>query len=188
MGGEAAAIDLCAAIAAAEAALGHPLSERDVQRALDATQAVEGRGRVHRLADDVWLIDDAYNANPSSMAASVSHALELGMHRGGRVVFCLGEMKELGALSEGAHRDVGRVIARAGGARLVVACGEAAYPIAEEAVRGGAEVVRAETTDEALRVLSNRIGGGDTVLVKASRSVGLERVVEGLLAEEGAHG
>lgn len=171
--GEAAAIDLVAALATAEAAAGRVL---DVEGALAGLAPIEGRMRVRR-AGDVQVIDDAYNANPASMRAALAALAEMG---GGRRVAVLGEMKELGPVAEREHEALGAAVAQAG-VKLLVSCGGLADAIARAAAAAGVEVVRAASAEEAARTAVERVRPRDVVLVKASRSVGAERVVEALV-------
>ncbi len=171
--GEAAAIDLVAAIAAAEAASGRAL---EVQAALAGLAPIEGRMRVRR-AGDVQVIDDAYNANPASMRAALAALAEMD---GARRVAVLGEMKELGPVAEREHEALGMAVAQAG-VKLLVSCGGLADAIARVAAAAGVEVVRAASAEEAARTAAERVRPRDVVLVKASRSVGAERVVEALV-------
>lgn len=171
--GEAAAIDLVAALAAAEAAAGRSL---DVDAALAGLAPIEGRMRVCR-AGDVQVIDDAYNANPASMRAALAALAEMD---GARRVAVLGEMKELGPIAEREHEALGTAVAQAG-VKLLVSCGGLADAIARVAAAAGVEVVRAASAEEAARTAAERVRPRDVVLVKASRSVGAERVVEALV-------
>lgn len=174
--GEAAAMDLVAAIAAAEAAAGRAL---DVQAALAGLAPIEGRMRVHR-AGDVQVIDDAYNANPASMRAALAALAEMD---GARRVAVLGEMKELGPVAEREHEALGTAVVEAG-VKLLVSCGGMADAIARVAAAAGVEVVRAASAEEAARTTAERVRARDVVLVKASRSVGAERVVEALVRRD----
>ncbi|HEX6131108.1 MAG TPA: UDP-N-acetylmuramoyl-tripeptide--D-alanyl-D-alanine ligase [Actinomycetota bacterium] len=128
----------------------------------------------------VRVVNDAYNANPESTAAALRTARWIA--RDGRLIAVLGEMAELGPISEAAHDRIGELAARIGVDRLV-AVGEAARPIALAAEREGIEpghVAWYAGADDALDDVRAHARGGDVVLCKASRVVGLERVAEGL--------
>ncbi len=140
----------------------------------DLDSASPMRMERHVRPDGLVVVDDSYNANPDSMAAAL-HALA-GLGEGRRVAV-LGEMLELGGGSLDAHVDVGRLAAELGVDR-VVAVGAGAAGIAEGAGERGTAVA---DVDEAVRVLSAWLTPTDVVLVKASRSVRLERVTEALL-------
>ena len=129
-------------------------------------------------------MDDSYNASP----ASVQAALELIGGFPGRHVAVLGEMKELGSGHDEGHRIAGEAAAR--GAELVVVVdggpGGPAHGIVEGAAAiGEADVIAVTDRDAALEVLTERLRPGDVVLVKASRGVELDRLVDALVARLG---
>ena len=176
--GEAAAIDLCAALAAQEAASRELLSTAQIERALGRIR-LEGRGTIRVLANDVLLLDDTYNANPASMRVALATLAELGALPDGttrRRVAVLGEMKELGAFAEEEHVALGDAIADAGVA-LVIGCGGLVDLALARAAARGVETVSAATTALAAEEARARITVGDVVLVKGSRGVGAEAVV-----------
>jgi UDP-N-acetylmuramoyl-tripeptide--D-alanyl-D-alanine ligase len=174
--GEAAAIDLTAALAAQEAVSRQLLTQGQVDEAL-AKVALSGRGAVQKLSNDVVLIDDTYNANPSSMRAALSTLREVAGDR--RKVAVLGEMKELGALAEAEHEALGDDIAQAG-VTLAIGCGGLIDLALEVAAARGVEIVKTASAAEAAALVTKRVQPGDVVLVKGSRSVGAERVVAAL--------
>jgi UDP-N-acetylmuramoyl-tripeptide--D-alanyl-D-alanine ligase len=125
------------------------------------------------------VLNDSYNANPTSMAAAVDALAALGP--GGRRFAVLGPMAELGVHSAGEHQRLGALVAKAD-VELLIAVG--APELAEGARAAGAETIEVETPDLALAALVSRVRAGDAVLVKASRVVGLERVAAALLELE----
>lgn len=147
---------------------------------LASARPATGRLQVRRLAEH-RLLDDSYNANPASMAAGLG---VLARESGARIAV-LGAMGELGPDSEAMHRGVGAEAARLGLPLLTV--GEAAQGIGlgyREA--GGRDHVQVTDCAEAVTHLRERLRAGPTaVLVKASRSAGLEAVAEGLAASLG---
>jgi UDP-N-acetylmuramoyl-tripeptide--D-alanyl-D-alanine ligase len=181
MPGEAAAIDFVAAVAAAEAALGRPLADRSIAAALRHLVPAPGRLKPCRLSGNVFVLDDAYNANPASVRAAFDALKEL---QAVRRVAVLGEMKELGSAAEAEHEKLGDAVADAGVA-LLVSCGGLADVTAHAAERLGVDVVLTADASQAADVAVARVRAGDVVLVKASRSVGAERVVERLIAARG---
>ena len=106
-------------------------------------------------------------------------ALELLSTLPGRHIAVLGEMRELGGSHERGHREVGE--AAAGLADLVVVVGEEASGIADGVASGHGSVVRVPDRAAALQALRERLEPGDVVLVKASRGVALEWIVESLV-------
>jgi UDP-N-acetylmuramoyl-tripeptide--D-alanyl-D-alanine ligase len=176
--GEAAALDFVAALAAADAALGATLPDSAVASALRHLEPAAGRLRPRRLKGGIYVLDDSYNANPASVRAAFDALAEL---KAQRRVAVLGEMKELGSAAETEHEKLGEDVARAGIA-LLVSCGGLADLTARAAERRGVDVVLAGDAAKASVVAVERVRSGDVVLVKASRSVGAERVVDGLVA------
>lgn len=133
-------------------------------------------------ANGVTVVNDAYNANPTSMRAAITALADI--RAGGSRVAVLGDMMELGSLTELAHFQLGETVATSGIDALVTV-GRCAQRIAEGALAHGMSAARVRscaTVDEASEVLDDLLAAGDVVLVKASRSMGLERIVEGILA------
>jgi UDP-N-acetylmuramoyl-tripeptide--D-alanyl-D-alanine ligase len=133
----------------------------------------------------ITIVDDSYNAAPGSMRA----ALELLAGLPGRHVAVLGEMRELGLVHGAAHHEIGALAASAVNLLVVVdglPGGAATELTAGADDRGTTDgVLPVADADAALTVLVPRLRPGDVVLVKASRGVALERVVEGLVAALG---
>jgi UDP-N-acetylmuramoyl-tripeptide--D-alanyl-D-alanine ligase len=180
--GEHQGLNMAAAIAAA-VALG-----LDFQTAAAALQAVtldsRWRMEVHERADGVVIINDAYNANPESVAAGLRALASMGQGR--RTWAILGEMRELGPTSAAEHDAIGRLCVRLNISRLV-AVGDAARPIHMGAAHEGSwgeESMAVADVDEAIAVLEADLEPGDVVLIKASRAVGLERVAAALLGDD----
>jgi UDP-N-acetylmuramoyl-tripeptide--D-alanyl-D-alanine ligase len=183
--GEAAAVDLAAALAAAESVAG-PIDDAALAVALRAPRfkrfEVGGRMQARRMADGTLVLDDTYNANPQSVRAALRTLGEIAAGR--RAVVVLGEMRELGPVGPDEHASLGTAIAEAR-ASLAVSCGGLADLAIEAAERAGVETVRAGDAEGAARVAVERVAAGDVVLVKASRSVGAERVVAALASARG---
>lgn len=147
-------------------------------------RGVPGRMQPRAFPNDVLVIDDSYNANPQSMAAALESLARLPA--GGARYAVLGTMGELGATSDDAHREVGRLAARLELDALFLH-GDQAERFAEGARDGGLagdRVVVGQRHDELARALSARLGKGDRVLVKGSRAAAMEKVIEAL-EEEG---
>jgi UDP-N-acetylmuramoyl-tripeptide--D-alanyl-D-alanine ligase len=160
------------AAVAAGVALGAPLGEM-ADRAADIGFS-SFRGERLELGDGIVLVNDCYNANPVSMRAALDHLATL---EAPRAIAVLGEMGELGPDSPGFHREVGEH-ARAAGVDLLLGVGLPARDY-------GPDELVADPA-EAAELLAARLQPGDAVLVKGSRSAGLESVAELLL--EGAPG
>lgn len=182
------------ALAAVAAGLHFGLDSEAIKRGL-ASPSLSAMRQETTDAAGVRVINDAYNAGPASMAASVELLASVGKARGGKVIAVLGDMLELGGLAEKAHRDLGRLVAEAGVGYLV-AVGPRSAAVAEEAVRAGLAPDRVFRLDQgspnaaAAELALGLAGPGDTVLVKASRGMKFEeiagRLLEGLLRRESA--
>lgn len=160
----------------------------DLNRAaktLESFGALAGRGERHSVKIDdksITLIDDSYNANPTSMRAAIS---VLGAQKGGKIAV-LGDMYELGADELELHAGLAAPLIEAKIDRVIV-CGETM-----RSLRGALpQAMRGAWTpdwDVALAALKNDIEDGDTVLVKGSNGVGLSKLVSALLAQSATEG
>ncbi len=168
------------ALAAAAVGLYLEVGLEDVARGLREATFTAMRMEIFQSATHVTVINDAYNANPTSMRAALDALLDVPAE--GKRVAVLGDMAELGSLTELAHFRMGEYVAELQVDALVTV-GERARRIGDGALAAGmsAGAVRpCETADEASEVLDNLLVAGDVVLVKASRVMGLERVVDGI--------
>jgi UDP-N-acetylmuramoyl-tripeptide--D-alanyl-D-alanine ligase len=181
--GDAGAYASLAALAVGEWVSQVALDPARVSAALSAA-GEPGRLTPLELADGTVVLDDTYNSNPASVASSLLTAREIAHARSARLVLVVGEMRELGALSAEQHTAVGESLAASGASLLVAIAGDAArfVPPAE---RAGLHAIFAETAEQALGFLLERLEPKDVVLVKASRGVRAERVVRGLLEAKG---
>lgn len=146
-------------------------------RAADIPQQ-RWRGETTVLPGGVEVVNDAYNANPASMEAALRLLGEIPAE--GRRIAVLGLMAELGPEAEQYHRDVGALAARSG-ADIVIAVGDLARAYLDGA-GSGVDGRWVATADDAVDRLADIVRAGDRVLVKGSRSAGLEAIPE-LLAE-----
>jgi UDP-N-acetylmuramoyl-tripeptide--D-alanyl-D-alanine ligase len=163
---EAHNLENALAAVAVGVALGAPLAEM-ADRAEDIGFS-RFRGERLELGHGIVLVNDCYNANPISMRAALGHLSSL---RGERRIAVLGEMAELGPGAADYHREVGES-ARAGGVDLLIGVGEPARGYGPDELLG--------TPEEAAEWLAAQAEPGDTILVKGSRSAGLEAVAETL--------
>lgn len=133
-------------------------------------------------AGGIRVLDDAYNANTDSMIAALETLRDLPLQ--GRRVAVLGDMAELGAHSETAHREVGRRAAELEIGQLF-AVGRMAPVVAKAARDAGlSRVIEFENVEAATKAVKSFLKSGDIVLLKASRSSRLERIAETLKAEK----
>ncbi len=131
------------------------------------------------------VVNDAYNANPESMRAALKTLA--AMAAGRRTWAVLGEMRELGDDTVAEHDAIGRLAVRLDISRLVCV-GEGTRVMhlgASNEGSWGEESVHVPDVDAAIALLAEQVRPDDVVLVKASRSIGLERVAEALLAQGG---
>ena len=159
-------------------ALGLPLAE--IVRGLEAARPAKGRC-VWRLAGPLRLLDDTYNANPTNVRA----ALEVLAAAPGRRVVVLADMLELGEIAEEAHRVAGRAVAAAGVAELIGVGPLSRFTVEAARVAGLAEAHHTATFEDTMVVLLKRLAPGDAVLVKGSRGMRMERVMDALVARFG---
>ena len=172
--GEHQAMNALAATAVA-LALGLPAEESIA--ALADFQAVLRRSQLQDLPSGVHLLNDCYNANPGSMATALNTLVEL--KEAGRAAAALGDMLELGTGAVEAHRELGRQTAQAGLDFLVV-YGNHRHEVAAGAEEGGLpapNLFPVATKEEGARLLNNFLKPGDWLLVKGSRSMQMEDII-----------
>jgi len=136
------------------------------------------------LTGGILLLDDTYNANPESVLSSLELARQLADQRGVPLLLVLGEMRELGALSVGLHRQVGEAAAAKRPALLITIAGDA-RALAEAAAAGAVPSEFVEDSESAAELLLSRLSGPSVILVKASRGVHAEKVVSRLISAKG---
>jgi UDP-N-acetylmuramoyl-tripeptide--D-alanyl-D-alanine ligase len=168
------------AVLAAVEALGADVGTAGL--ALADMASLAGRGARHRLTVDggpLLLIDESYNANPASMAATLK---SLGTEQNvERRIAVLGPMRELGEHSDALHAGLAPAVIAAGVDRVIL-IGDELRPLAEQLV-GKVGVDTADGVDQATDALRSMLRPGDAVLVKASNSVGLAKLVERVAGE-----
>ena len=169
--------NLANAAAACAAAHALEIPPAAMQAGLAAFKGVAGRLQRRRTASGALLIDDSYNANPESMQA----ALRVLAEEPGRKVFVMGDMGELGEGSDAMHAEVGRR-AREAGIDVLMALGEGARHAVRSFGRGAAHFEDAESLSKAAERES---AAGATILVKGSRFMRMERIVEALVPGDG---
>jgi UDP-N-acetylmuramoyl-tripeptide--D-alanyl-D-alanine ligase len=192
MAGEHWVANALAVIAAARA-VGADLGATGL--ALAEMEGLAGRGQRHAIvahsgdgSGKALLIDESYNANPASMAATIR---ELGKTEARRRVAVLGAMKELGEQEARYHAGLAAPLGEAGADRVILvgeemrALAEALGKSAGNALGKRIDVAHVATAAEALALLQGEgLQGGDAVLVKGSNSVGLGAIVRALTSKE----
>ncbi|MFZ5594679.1 MAG: UDP-N-acetylmuramoyl-tripeptide--D-alanyl-D-alanine ligase [Pseudomonadota bacterium] len=164
------------ALAAAAAALAAGATLADVKDGLEAMQAVKGRLQVKKAGCGARVIDDTYNANPPSLLAAINVLASVA----GRKVLVLGDMGELGDDAPLFHRQVGER-ARQAGIDKLYATGELSRDAAQAF---GADGGHYASHDELIAALAADLDAQTTVLVKGSRFMRMEQVVEALVKEK----
>lgn len=173
------------AIGAIAAASIWGITAEDAAEILPKMKPAAMRGEILRLGDDLVVINDCYNSSPSAMATMLDLlATTPGVRR--RIV-AAGEMLELGESSAQLHREVGRDAARRGLDWIIGVRGHAAEMI-EGAIAAGYPQKRTKIfadSSEAAKFLAEFVQPGDLLLVKGSRGVRMERIVEAISAQHG---
>ncbi|HEY7499950.1 MAG TPA: UDP-N-acetylmuramoyl-tripeptide--D-alanyl-D-alanine ligase [Vicinamibacterales bacterium] len=142
------------------------------------------RGELLRLPGGVTLIDDSYNSSPAALKQALATVAKV--HGCARRVAVLGEMLELGAHAERLHEEAGRAAADAGLDLLITVGAGPARSLGGAAIAAGmpsAHVAHVPARDEAADLALQRVRPGDLVLVKGSRGIGTDLVVDRLKAE-----
>lgn len=169
------ALNATAAIALATAPITGfaPVTPEQIVRGLAGAAQIAGRLQIETIGE-YRVVDDCYNANAASMIAAIDTvASEIAT---GRFVAVLGEMRELGEFSDAEHRRVSDALL-ARGAALVVAFGPDAKPFLQDGLTGRHE---ATDVDGLFEWLAARLEPGDTILVKGSRGIRMERFIQRL--------
>jgi UDP-N-acetylmuramoyl-tripeptide--D-alanyl-D-alanine ligase len=171
-------------LAATAVALEFGVPLADIVTAAARLQPADHRGAVHRLTAGITLVDDSYNSSPTAL----QRALEVVARetRATRKVAVLGEMLELGHAATQKHDECGRAAAQVGLALLFAVGGEAAQTLAKAAVSAGmppSAVTYVERSERASELVKDAVRPGDLVLVKGSRGIRTDIVVDRLLAE-----
>lgn len=179
VGGAHAALDALAA-AATVVACGVPIEP--ALEALTFMEPAPGRGRISELPGPMTLVDDTYNSNPEALA-SILRTLAASLPAGRRVLV-MGDMLELGPRASAFHRQAGEQIA-ASGVGLLVAVGPLSRQAAEVAQRAGVDVRAFDDASSAASAIAGLVRPGDLVVVKGSRGVRLEQVVDALVTRRG---
>jgi UDP-N-acetylmuramoyl-tripeptide--D-alanyl-D-alanine ligase len=165
------------AIAACAAAFALDIPPRAIQAGLEDFAGTRGRLETKRGLNGATLVDDTYNANPDSMKAAIGVLARAA----GRRVFVMGDMGELGEAVDALHAEVG-AFARQAGVERLLAVGPASRHAAEAFGAGASHFAAIEPLVEAARA---EAAPGATILVKGSRFMQMERVVQRLAAEDG---
>jgi UDP-N-acetylmuramoyl-tripeptide--D-alanyl-D-alanine ligase len=168
--------------ALAAAAVGYKLglSAKEIKTGLEDFKPVGGRMNILHTGSGINLIDDTYNANPGSMEAALKTLSTL--KKNNRGIFIIGDMFELGKHAEQMHEEIG-ALAAGSDVSMLYATGEFAETVAAGAASGGMESgnIFTGTKKEIIDNLTGRLRPNDWVLVKGSRAMKMEKIVEELM-------
>jgi UDP-N-acetylmuramoyl-tripeptide--D-alanyl-D-alanine ligase len=185
--GRPGAYAVAAAVASTQTALGTELEPGTFEAAFARLGGLEpGRLTPIALQNGVLVLDDTYNSNPASLKSSVATTHEVARARSGRLWLVLGEMRELGDESPRLHREAGETLLDFSAACVISLGGEARW-LLEPFERAGVPAHSLESY-AAVQFLLQSLRARDVVLVKASRGVRAERVVDGLIDKLGRAG
>jgi UDP-N-acetylmuramoyl-tripeptide--D-alanyl-D-alanine ligase len=168
------------ALAAAAVAVGLGVDLPTIRDGLESVQLPGMRMQVVEVWSGCMVVNDAYNANPASMSASIRTLRSMTGYS--RKIAVLGDMLELGSYAEKAHREIGHLVAE-GGVDVLVTVGSLAEAIADGARSGGLDdecVLSYSDSVKAGAELRERVGAGDIILIKGSRGMKMERIVDAL--------
>lgn len=170
---------------AAAAAVGQVLglSLNEIERGLAQMQPPPGRLRLLKGIKNSLLIDDTYNASPRAMVAALETLAQIKSVQ--KQIAVLGDMRELGALTESVHKEMGELVAKLNIAELVTV-GAAARFIADGALAAGMSrenIFSFGLPEEAANFLRGRVAPGDLILIKGSQGIRCEKITRALLAE-----
>jgi UDP-N-acetylmuramoyl-tripeptide--D-alanyl-D-alanine ligase len=167
------------ALAAVAVGVAVGLTLPEIAAGLERARPAKGRC-VWRDVAGVRILDDTYNANPPAMRAALATA---AAHRGSsRLVVVLGDMLELGPLAPAAHAELGREVAASGAAELVGLGPHMRLAVEAAREAGLAEAHHTATFEDTVAHVLKRVAPGDLVLIKGSRGMRMERVVDALAA------
>ena len=173
------------ALAAITVGLHLGLSLSDIGSGFNHFVPMPGRTRLIPGIKGSMIIDDSYNAAPASTLAALDILHEFSPIKGARRIAVLGDMLELGSLSDEEHRRVGRAVVKSD-VDLLVTVGERSIDIAEEAKQVGMSPDKIQsfgTAEDAGRFLDPDVRTGDIILVKGSQGIRTEKIVKELMAE-----
>lgn len=146
-------------------------------------EGMPGRMRILRGVKKTWLLDDSYNSSPLAALSAVRDLAAFPIAEGNKRIAALGDMLELGSLSEDAHIQLGRMVAECG-IDMLVTCGKLAHATGRAALEAGmAEeaIIHFDQSADAGRFIQDRMHQGDVVLIKGSQGARMERITKELM-------
>jgi UDP-N-acetylmuramoyl-tripeptide--D-alanyl-D-alanine ligase len=177
------------ALAALAAASVWNIGASEAQNVFRSMRPPAMRGELLRFSNGAALINDSYNSSPAALQAMTELLAATPNYR--RRILAAGEMRELGTASPELHREAGQFAAKGGKIDWIIGVAGDAAQIVEGAVAAGFPRARAKfftTPQEAAQFLENFLASGDLLLVKGSRGVKMEQIVEALIAQHAVPG
>lgn len=156
----------------------------DIKNSLEDTRGEKGRMSLIKGIKDTWIMDDTYNSSPiacKSAIETLSNSVNVG-----KKILVLGDMLELGSLSEELHREIGKEIAKYKNIDMLITVGERSRDINSEAIANGFnenESFNFVNSDEARIFVQNKIKQGDLILIKGSQGMRMEKITKEIMAE-----
>jgi UDP-N-acetylmuramoyl-tripeptide--D-alanyl-D-alanine ligase len=176
------------ALAALAAASVWNIGAAEAQTVFRAMRAPSMRGELLQFSNGAALINDSYNSSPAALQAMTSLLTATPNFR--RRILAAGEMRELGQTSPELHREAGRFAAKTGKIDWIIGVAGDATQIVEGAVAAGLPRTQTKffpSSEDAAKFLEDFVAPGDLLLVKGSRGVQMERIVEALIARHAAN-
>lgn len=171
-------------LAAFAVGLAFNLRLEDIKNSLEDTRGEKGRMSLIKGIKNTWIIDDTYNSSPvacKSAIDTISRSINIG-----KKILVLGDMLELGSLSEDLHKEIGREIAMYENIDMLITVGERARDINSEAILSGFNENTSFNfinSDEAKIFVQNKIKQGDLILIKGSQGMRMEKITKEIMAE-----
>ncbi|MEZ7821070.1 MAG: cyanophycin synthetase, partial [Patescibacteria group bacterium] len=160
------------------------MSLEEIKNELQNVRFEKGRMSVIKGVKNTWIIDDTYNSSPVACKSAVK-TLSTSKNIG-RKIAVLGDMLELGKISEDAHREIGKYICELGNIDMLVTVGERSRDINREALLNGFNEdvsFNFENSEEAKKFIQNRIKQDDLILIKGSQGVRMEKITKEIMAD-----
>jgi len=174
-----------AALSAAAVGIAYGLNLTEIAEALSEFKSPTGRMNLIPGIKNTLIIDDTYNSSPQSLASALDMLNKIPLASGARKFAVLGDMLELGSVSEEEHRKAGRLVFESGIDKLIVV-GERSRDIAGGAEKAGMlpdNIFHFAAAGDAGKFIQDRINEGDLILIKGSQGMRMEKIVKEIMSE-----
>jgi UDP-N-acetylmuramoyl-tripeptide--D-alanyl-D-alanine ligase len=149
----------------------------DIKKGIENFENEPHRMNPYKIKGNIHIIDDTYNANPTSVKGAINAFLKIAQNR--RKILVIGDMRELGAYEKKGHREIGKYIAN-NEVDILITLGKLAEIIAKSAIISGANknnVFITQDINKTTALLKNKLKKDDIVLIKGSRSMNMDSIV-----------